>query len=158
MDRFPETPYFGQLRLFSIGFTKKWILFQNPRDFDSLADFLDKFPLGYQSSLYKSFGAEPLDKSGGGRGLPRQFYQTIRFGRETWKKCLWLWSPKNVYSSPSYARQVIEDGNSSGNPNLFQTWTDMTQIDAPSSMIHRWITKFRIKTGTWNAIDDGIRG
>ena len=34
----------------------------------------------------------------------------------------------------------------------------MTHVEAPSSIMHRWTTKFRMETETWNAKVEGMRG
>ena len=34
----------------------------------------------------------------------------------------------------------------------------MTHVEEPSSIMHRWMTKFRTETQTWNAKVEGMRG
>ena len=45
-----------------------------------------------------------------------------------------------------------------GDLSFFQTKVDMTQVDAPSSMMHQCTTKFRIDIRIWKAMVDGILG
>ena len=52
----------------------------------------------------------------------------------------------------------MEDGCIIGDPSFCQTKVDMTHVDAPSSTMHRCTTKFRMDTGIWKAIVDGMRG
>ena len=55
-------------------------------------------------------------------------------------------------------RDMVVDYWRMGEPSLFQTNVDMTQVDAPLSIIHRCTTKFRIDTEIWKVIVDGILG
>ena len=59
---------------------------------------------------------------------------------------------------PSHARRVIVEGANSGDPSCFQTEADITQVDAPSSIIHRETLAFRILTGIWKATEGGRGG
>ena len=52
----------------------------------------------------------------------------------------------------------MEDGCRIGDPSFFQTKVDMTQVDAPSSTMHRCIAKFQMDIGIWKAIEEGMHG
>ena len=56
---------------------------------------------------------------------------------------------------PSQARRVMVEGASSGDLICFQTEADITQVDAPSSIIHRATLAFQILTGIWKATEVG---
>ena len=59
---------------------------------------------------------------------------------------------------PSHARRVMVEGASSGDPSCFQTEVGITQVDAPSSIIHRATLAFQILTGIWKATEGGRGG
>ena len=59
---------------------------------------------------------------------------------------------------PSHARRVIVEGANSGDPSYFQSKVDITQVDAPSSIIHRETLAFRILTGIWKVTEAGRGG
>ena len=42
--------------------------------------------------------------------------------------------------------------------SFYQTKVGITHMDAPSSTMHRCTTKFRIDTGIWKAMVDGMCG
>ena len=50
----------------------------------------------------------------------------------------------------------MEDGCRIGDPNFCQTKVDMTQVDAPSSTMHRCTTKFQMDIKIWKAIVEGM--
>ena len=50
----------------------------------------------------------------------------------------------------------MEDGCRIGDPRFCQTKVDMTHVDAPSSIMHRCTTKFRMDTGILKAIVEGM--
>ena len=50
----------------------------------------------------------------------------------------------------------MEEGCKIGDPSFYQTKVDMTHVDAPSSTMHRCKTKFRMDTGIWKAIVEGM--
>ena len=50
------------------------------------------------------------------------------------------------------------DGDSSGEPNHFQTLVAITQVEAYFSMIHYWVVVFLIETGIQTATDEGRGG
>ena len=52
----------------------------------------------------------------------------------------------------------MEDGCRIGDPSFCQTKVDMTHVDAPSSTMHWCMTKFRMDTGIWKVIVEGMRG
>ena len=52
----------------------------------------------------------------------------------------------------------MEDCYRIGDPTFCQTKVDMTHMDAPSSTMHRCTTKFRMDTGIWKVIMEGMRG
>ena len=52
----------------------------------------------------------------------------------------------------------MEDGCRIGDPSFCQTRVDITHVNAPSSTMHRCTTKFRIDTGIWKEMVDGMNG
>ena len=52
----------------------------------------------------------------------------------------------------------MEDGSIIGDPSFCQTRVDITHVDAPSSTMHRCMTKFWIDTGIWKVMVDGMCG
>ena len=50
------------------------------------------------------------------------------------------------------------DGCRIGDPSFFQSKVDITHVGSPSSMMHRCMTKFRMDTGIWKEMVDGIHG
>ena len=52
----------------------------------------------------------------------------------------------------------MEDGCRIGNPSFYQTRVDIMHVDAPSSTMHRCTTRFRIDTGIWKAMVEGMHG
>ena len=52
----------------------------------------------------------------------------------------------------------MDDGCRISDPRFFQTKVDMMHVDAPSSTMHRCTTKFRMDTGIWKAIVEGMHG
>ena len=56
---------------------------------------------------------------------------------------------------PSHTHRVIVEGANSGDMSCFQTEVDITQVDAPFSMIQRETLEFRILTGIWKATEVG---
>ena len=70
-----------------------------------------------------------------------------------------LWNkPMGWEVWPSHAQRVIMEGANSGDLSCFQTEADITQVDAPSSIIHRDTVAFRILTGIWKATEGGRGG
>ena len=59
---------------------------------------------------------------------------------------------------PSHAQRVMVEGANSGDPSCFQTEADITQVDAPSSMMHWETLAFQILTGIWKATKVGRGG
>ena len=52
----------------------------------------------------------------------------------------------------------MEDGCRIGDPSFCQTKVDMMHMDAPSSTMHRCTTKFRMDTGIWKEMVEGMCG
>ena len=52
----------------------------------------------------------------------------------------------------------MDDGCRIGDPRFFYAKVDMTHVDSPSSTMHRCTTKFRMDTGIWKAIVEGMHG
>ena len=52
----------------------------------------------------------------------------------------------------------MEDGCKIGDSSFCQTKVDMTHMDAPSSTMHRCMTKFQIDSEIWKVMVDGMRG
>ena len=50
------------------------------------------------------------------------------------------------------------DGDKSRDLSCSQTKIDITQVDAPSSIMHREIMALQTQTGIWKAIDEGNGG
>ena len=50
----------------------------------------------------------------------------------------------------------MEDGCKIGDPSFCQTKVDMTHVDAPSSTMHQYTTKFRMDTEIWKVIVEGM--
>ena len=53
---------------------------------------------------------------------------------------------------------IVEDGYRISDPSFCQTKVDMTNVDSPSSTMHRCTTKFRMDTMIWKAIVEGMHG
>ena len=66
--------------------------------------------------------------------------------------------PRGWEERPSHAQRVIVEGDNSGDLNYFQTEEDITQVDAPSSMMHREMLAFWILIGIWKAMEAGRGG
>ena len=58
----------------------------------------------------------------------------------------------------SHAQRVIVEGSSSGDPSCFQTKAYITQVDVPSSTMHREMLVFRILTGISKVTEVGRGG
>ena len=52
----------------------------------------------------------------------------------------------------------MEDGCRIGDPSFYKTKVDMTHVDSPLSTMHRCTTKFRMDTGIWKVIVEGMHG
>ena len=52
----------------------------------------------------------------------------------------------------------MEDGCRFTDLSFYQTKVKMMHMDAPSSTMHQCTTKFRMDTGIWKAIVEGIHG
>ena len=52
----------------------------------------------------------------------------------------------------------MEDGCRIGDPSFCQTRVDITQVDTPSSTMHRCTTKFWMDTGIWKEMVEGMHG
>ena len=52
----------------------------------------------------------------------------------------------------------MEDGCRIGDPSFYQTKVDITHVDAPSSTMHRCMTKFWMDTRIWKVIVEGMCG
>ena len=52
----------------------------------------------------------------------------------------------------------MEDGCRIGDPSFCQTKVDITHVDAPSSTIHRYTTKFQMDTRIWKEMVEGMHG
>jgi hypothetical protein len=50
--------------------------------------------------------------------------------------------PSGDEGQPYFARKVMEDATSLGDPSFFHNTLDMMHVDAPSSMIHRCTKTF----------------
>jgi len=53
---------------------------------------------------------------------------------------------------------MMVDGESSGDLSCFQTEADITQVNAPSSIMHQKMMALRTQTGIWKATDEGNGG
>ena len=65
--------------------------------------------------------------------------------------------PNGLEAWPSHTRRVIMEGANSRDPSCFQTEVDITQVDAPSSIMHRETLAFWILTGIWKVTEAGRR-
>ena len=50
------------------------------------------------------------------------------------------------------------DGDNSGDLSCFQMVADTTQVDAPSSIMHREMMALRTQIGIWKETDEGNGG
>ena len=66
--------------------------------------------------------------------------------------------PMGFEEQPSHTQRVIVEGSNSGDPRCFQTKANITQVDAPLSMIQQETLEFRILTGIWKVTEAGRGG
>jgi len=67
-------------------------------------------------------------------------------------------TPKGCKLFPLNALKVICDKERLGDPIFIETANDMTQYEAPSSIVHWWILKFIKLTMNWIATSWGRHG
>jgi len=73
------------------------------------------------------------------------------------KTMIWyfLYKPRGFEGWLSQAQRVMVNGDRSEEPIYFQTPATITEVEAPSSMIHHWTMAFLMETGIWSATDEG---
>ena len=67
-------------------------------------------------------------------------------------------NPMGQEAWPSHTQRVIVEGANSGDPSCFQTEANITQVDAPSSVMHQEMLTFQILTGIWKVTEVGRGG